>query len=424
MKRSALSELGRSTEPPAISWLMETALSRPNLISLAAGFTDNESLPVNETRELLDEILRSPKTGRPALQYGTTAGDPELRRLTAALCTAEDVAAGIKGARYSAAQTVITHGSQQILYILTEALCDPGDIVIVEDPTYFVYLGMAQSHRLQTRGVRMQADGIDLAHLEQVLESLKKSGEIKRLKMLYLVSYFQNPTSITTSFAKKKAALEMLARYEKSAGHPIYLLEDAAYRELRFAGDDQASALGAGKYANRVLYTSTYSKPFATGVRIGFGILPPEIFDVAVRIKGNHDFGTANLLQRILTTAISTKAYERHLPRLRARYAQKAATMTKAIRAHFPSEVEWAEPGGGLYVWAKVPDRIKSGKKSKLFQAALENDVLYVPGEFCYCDDPTRVKPNSAMRLTFGGATEKNIAMGIERLGDVFRKFI
>src|SRR4051812_5990443 len=188
MKRSALSELGRSTEPPAISWLMEVALSRPNLISLAAGFTDNESLPVNQTRELLDEILRSPKTGRPALQYGTTAGDPELRKLTAELSHAQDVATGAKVSKYTGNQTVITHGSQQLLYILTEALCDPGDIVILEDPTYFVYLGIAQSHRLQCRGVRLEADGLDLAHLEQVLESLKKAGDLPRVKMLYLVS--------------------------------------------------------------------------------------------------------------------------------------------------------------------------------------------------------------------------------------------
>ena len=424
MKRSALSELGRNTQPPAISWLMEVALSRPNLVSLAAGFTDNESLPLTETRGLLEEILSSPKTGRPALQYGTTAGDPELRKLTAELTHSEDVAAGARAAKYSANQTIMTHGSQQLLYILTEALCDPGDIVILEDPTYFVYLGIAQSHRLQTRGVRLQPDGIDLAHLEQVLESLKKSGDIKRVKMLYLVTYFQNPTSTTTSYKKKVQALELLRRYEKAAGHPIYLLEDAAYRELRFSGPNEASALAASKFADRVLYTSTYSKPYASGVRIGFGILPPEILEVVLRIKGNHDFGTSNLLQRIMTAALSSKAYAKHIPNLQARYARKALTMTTAIREHFPTEVQWAEPTGGLYVWANVPEKVKSGTKSKLFNAALESDVLYVPGELCYAEDPTRRKPNSGMRISFGGATEKNITLGIARLGSVLKKFM
>ena len=126
---------------------------------------------------------------------------------------------------------MITHGSQQFLYILTEILFDTGDIVLVEDPSYFVYLGIMQSHGIRGRGIPMEADGIDLAHLEATLESLKKSGELPRLKALYLVTYHCNPTGTTTAATKKAAALKLLRRYEAAAGHPIYLLEDAAYRE-------------------------------------------------------------------------------------------------------------------------------------------------------------------------------------------------
>src|SRR5207253_1136335 len=126
-----------------------------------------------------------------------------------------------------------------------------------------------------------------------------------------------------------------------------------------------------------------------------------EIFTAVARIKGNHDFGTANLLQQLLARALATGAYDRHLPLLRHRYSVKAARMTKAIRKHFPDEVKWDEPGGGLYVWAQLPPRLKSGVKSKLFQTALKRDVLYVPGELCYCDDDTRAKPNHEMRLSF-----------------------
>src|SRR6185295_9458005 len=118
------------------------------------------------------------------------------------------------------------------------------------------------------RGIRLAADGIDLSHLEQTLESLRRRGELKRMKLLYLVSYSQNPTGITTSFNKKAGALAMLKRFERVAGHPIYLLEDAAYRELRFAGDDVVSALAADGADERVIYAGTYSKPFATGVRV------------------------------------------------------------------------------------------------------------------------------------------------------------
>ncbi|NBR87849.1 MAG: aminotransferase class I/II-fold pyridoxal phosphate-dependent enzyme [Verrucomicrobia bacterium] len=314
---------------------------------------------------------------------------------------------------------LITHGSQQLLYLLTEALCDPGDIVLVEDPTYFVYLGIAQSHGLRCRGVRLLPDGLDLAHLEQVLEELRRRGDLPRVKLLYLVTYYQNPTGYTTSFAKKAAALKLLRRYEKFAGHPLYLIEDAAYRELRFAGEEVPSALAAPGGADRVLYAGTFSKPFATGVRVGFGVLPEPIRTTATRIKGNHDFGTANLLQQLLARALATGAYERHLAELQRRYAHKARVMTDAIRAHFPANVEWREPAGGLYVWARAPKRLRTGAKSRFFQTALKRNVLYVPGALCYANDPTRRQPDHEMRLSYGGASERDLAEGIKRLGTV-----
>src|SRR5260370_1496087 len=145
MRTLALSTLGRRTKAPPVSWVMATALAKPHLIALAAGFTDNESLPVRETRELLSELLRSRQAGRVALQYGTTAGDPLLRWITVERFRLLD---GVRerAPAYSPERMVITNGSQQMLYMVTEALCDPGDLVLVEDPTYFVLLGILQSH--------------------------------------------------------------------------------------------------------------------------------------------------------------------------------------------------------------------------------------------------------------------------------------
>ena len=302
MKSQLLSQLGRRTAEPPISWLMSVALARPHLISLAAGFTDNESLPVREARGLFDQMLRSPRTGQAALQYGTTLGDPTLRRLTAEHLQRLDGVRG-KPKAYSPERMIITSGSQQLLYMVTEALCDAGDVVLVEDPTYFVYASILQSHGVQARGVRLERDGLDLSHLESVLERLKRSGDLMRVKLFYLVSYYQNPTGVTTSFAKKRATLALLKKYEASAGHPIYLLEDAAYRELRFTGEDVKSALAARRLSDRVILAGTYSKPFATGARVGFGFLPEPVFTTVTRIKGNHDFGTSNLLQQLLARA-------------------------------------------------------------------------------------------------------------------------
>ena len=418
--RTSLSALARRTPKPAISWLMQLTLDRPKLISLAAGFTDNESLPVAEAAEILHEVLRPGKRGQSALQYGSTAGDPRLRERT--LKRVEKLDGTSSG--YSPDDAIITHGSQQLLYILTEALCDPGDIVLVEDPTYFVYLSILESHGMRARAVRLTPEGLDLYDLERVLNDLKRTGELNRVKMLYQVTYFQNPTGWTSQFDRKHAALELLRKYEKTAGHPIYLLEDAAYRELGFAGEDVPSALTVRAHRDRVLYAGTYSKPFATGARVGFGILPEPVRTAALRIKGNHDFGTANLLQQLLLRALETCKYETHLVEIQRRYKRKAQLMTSAIEGHFPSSVEWMHPGGGLYVWATVPRKVTSGVKSKLFRSALERDVLYVPGELCYADDPTRRKPNHDMRISFGGAADADIPVGIARLGSILRTLV
>ncbi len=239
--------------------------------------------------------------------------------------------------------------------------------------------------------------------------------------MLYLVSYHQNPTSITTSFEKKAGALKLLREYERAAGHPIYLLEDAAYRELRFKGEDEKSALAAG-HADRVIYAGTYSKPFATGLRVGFGILPEPVYTAVARIKGNHDFGTSNLPQQVLVRAITSGIYEKHLTALQKRYARKARMMELAMKQYFPPDVTWWEPRGGLYFWARLPQSVRTGVKSKLFRTAVARDILYVPGELCYVEDPARPRPDHEMRLSFGGGAETDIQTGIARLGGVLRK--
>lgn len=414
--------MGRRMTDPPISWLMSLALARPQVISLAAGFTDNPSLPVERSRELLKSLFSDKQHAQSALQYGTTPGNPELRRFTAERVQFLDKNQG-PAALYDPARVVMTHGSQQLLYLLTECLCDEGDIVLVEDPTYFVYLGIANSRGLRCRAIRMEPDGLNLEHLREVLETLEKAGELPRVKMLYLVSYHQNPSGITTSFEKKSKALELLKRFERAAGHPIYLLEDAAYRELGFGGGNEASALVA-KHGDRVLYAGTYSKPFATGTRVGFGFLPEPVLTCVLHAKTNHDFGTSNFLQVLLCRALKGSDYTAHIDELHKRYEHKARVMLNAMLHHFPEGVDWIEPKGGLYFWARMPKNVSTSLHSKLFKAALEAEVLYVPGDLCYAEDPSRRKPDNEMRLSFGGASEENIREGIKRLGNVMKKHL
>jgi 2-aminoadipate transaminase len=417
-RQAGLSELALRTEEPPITWLMSAVLDRPKLISLAVGFTDSATLPVEEAADLLKRLLKNKSRSRAALQYGSTRGLPELRQLTADRVSSLDQLSQ----PIPSDNVVITTGSQQLLYLLTEALCDPGDIVLVEDPTYFVYLGILQSRGVHARAVRMRPDGIDLEHLEQVLRELRDAGELPRLKLFYMVSYFQNPTGRSTGFQKKLAALDLLRSVERAAGHAIYLLEDAAYRELGFAKTSDRSALAA-KRNERVFYTGTYSKPFATGVRVGFGILPEPVLGAVLRIKGNHDFGSSSLLSWLLAEAIHEGVYERHLACLRVRYQRKARLMERAMKEHFPAgKAMWEPPQGGLYFWVQLPKTVRTGARSKLFKSAVANDVLYVPGEFCYAEDRARSKPKHELRISFGAASESDIRLGVARLGKALEK--
>jgi 2-aminoadipate transaminase len=399
----------RSSDPP-ISWLMKLKLERPDLISLAVGFTDNETLPVEEVGALTRAILQHPKTARAALQYGTTIGLLQLRRELLRRWQKQD---GISKSKITTDDIVVTDGSQQLLYLVSEVLCDPGDIVIVEDPTYFVYLGIVEA-----MGIR--AVGFDsISYLKPKLEDLKRRRLLSRLKMLYLVTYFQNPTGRTWSLEMKRELLAIVKHYERAAGHPIYIVEDAAYRDLRFEGDPAVAGFKSLDLRNeRVIYTNTLTKPFATGFRLGYGILPPSLGRAVLRSKGNHDFGTSNFLQTILARALAEGVYDRHLPIIADGYRRKRDVMMVALAAAFPNSARYDKPHGGMYVWVELDPRVKTGVKSRLFKRALDAGVLYVPGEMCYCNDPSRPIPQNCMRLSFGAPTIQQIQKGIRLLAN------
>jgi 2-aminoadipate transaminase len=138
-----------------------------------------------------------------------------------------------------------------------------------------------------------------------------------------------------------------------------------------------------------------------------------------MRIKGNHDFGTAHLLQQILVAAIESDKYDAHLAKIRRSYHRKATAMLKAIQQFFPKNVQIAPPNGGLCIWATLPQRIKTGPKSAFFKESLRKGVLFVPGEFAFANDPTRPKPGSTMRLSYGSGTKSQIQVGIKILGSL-----
>jgi 2-aminoadipate transaminase len=424
-ERSAFSEMGKRASDLPISWLMEKALQKPGIVSLAAGFTDNHTLPLQLTSEVVNELLDDEPAGRKALQYGTTRGDEKLRTLIASMVDDNDASASPPSVPPS--NVVVTHGSQQFLYLFCELVLDEGDVVIVEDPTYFVLLGLFRNRGIDVRGVRSGEQGIDIDSLEDVLKTLESEGRIDKLKFVYAVTYFQNPTGLTTPAANKLDVLDMVEKWEPRAGHHIYYLEDAAYMHLGFEGHPPPTSMAFEKHRERVVFSSTFSKPYSTGIRVGYGILPASLVNPLLFIKTNHDFGTSNFLQSIMARAIETGRYQTHLAVIRKRYFEKCTLLHESMLASFPEWARWVRPDGGLYIWVELPAHIETSLNSRFFEKALENEVLYVPGGLCFSrihqDGHTSSARNATMRLSFGGATEESITAGARRLGDTLHQW-
>jgi len=419
-----LSRRALRTADQPISYFMQQAVENPGLISLAAGLVDAESLPGAEVMSAMDELLSGPATVRAALQYGTTQGLLSLREKLLARTTALD---SMKPADLSltADDVVVTTGSQQLLYLLGELLLDPGDIVITEAPSYFVYQGTLNSLGARTLAVPMDDEGMNTDALADLLARLERSGELERVRMIYVTDYFQNPSGLTLSLPRRRRLLELARRFGQK--NRIFILEDAAYRELRYDGPDLPTIKSLDADNSTVILGMTFSKPLAPGLKTGYGLLPRALMTSLLRLKGNHDFGSNNLTQHVLERLLENGAYDHHVARLCDVYRRKRDTMLAGLAEEFPAtrngsgKVTWTHPAGGLYVWLAFPPEVCTGPDSPLMRASLEEGVLYVPGEFCYVNGDNGPVPKNEARLSFGVAAPEQIGEALRRLAQAFR---
>jgi 2-aminoadipate transaminase len=389
--------------------MMRAVLEDPSVISLAAGFVDQQSLPAEPVRGLLQDMLADGDLARRSLQYGSTIGHQALRGLLA-----DRLQAGIK-APVDPNNIVVTSGSQQLLFLITDVLVDAGDIVLVEDPTYFVYMGVLEGAGAETLGVPTDDDGMLPEALEERLAALKASGDLHRVKLLYLMTYYQNPKGTSTSKERQQQLFEIIERYSTPENY-IYILEDAAYAELRYDGPEIPFMKRLDPENERVLLALTFSKAFSPGLRLGYGLLPAELVPHVLHQKGNHDFGSSNFAQHIAYYALTSGQFEEHGHKLRKRYAEKRDLMLKVMREQFPSDVKHVNPAGGLYVWTTLPEGVSTAAGSPFFKEAIAQKVIYVPGNYCYAQEPGRTKPDNQMRLCFGYIDEDQIVEGMRRL--------
>lgn len=386
---------------------MSMALENPRLLSLAAGFTDNATLPQTEVAAAVQALC----AGDPEpLQYGTNAGRPRLRQLLARRLEQQDG----DGQTVPVEEVFITNGSQQALYLAMQVLCDPGDLVLVDQPSYFVFLEMLSGLGITALPIPVTPDGrIDPEALRDLMQHLRAENRIERLKAVYVVSVFSNPSGRSLDLAEKQALGRVLS--EENVIRPV--IEDAAYRELYYTTPPEAPSLRALRewQGFPILYLSTFTKPFATGLKVGYGMCNDRAWlSQMLHVKGHHDFGTANFNQAIAERVLGDGTFDRHLTTIRPEYERKMNALHDALVAGgLPSlGWHWQPPRGGLYLWLEAPPEFDTGLSSEFCRRCIDAGVLYVPGELCY----PAGGPRNRVRLSFG-------VLGLDALAEAARRF-
>lgn len=406
-----LSQRAAWAEGQPISDLMAQALANPDLISLAAGFVDQETLPVDATRQAVDALLTDLPDAQAALQYGTTPGYLPLREAL----REQFLASNPVPHPVSTRQVVVTAGSNQLLHLVAETLLNPGDIVLCAAPTYLVFLGTLNNLGARSLGVTSDQQGMIPEALEDTLRGLEKTGDLARVKAIYLVPYFDNPSGATMTAERRAEVVRLAKRW--SRGHRIHVISDCAYRELKYTGEDEPSVRCFDEEGDTVIVAGTFSKSFSPGIRVGWGILPEDLVDPVCNQKGNIDFGSPNFSQHLMAKVLELGLFEPHVERLRVEYHRKLRCMLEAADEFLGplSGVHWAAPSGGLYVWVHLPESVRTGPQGRLFDVAIGEGVLYVPGQFCYPREGEPVRANT-MRLSFGVQSCSRIRAGLESL--------
>lgn len=416
--------MARRASEQAIGYLMQQGLENANCLSLAAGFVDPATLPLDLVRRTTAALLYEKTVGQMVLQYGSTQGAENLRLMFRSYL-ADLEGKGSRMADLPLNRMVLTTGSQQLLALVSQAVFNEGDICLVAAPTYFVYLSVLEGAGVQAIPIRTDDRGMCPDALEAELQKLSDAGQLHRVKMVYVVSYHDNPAGVSVSAERRPRLVDAVRRWS-TASH-IFLLEDAAYRELHYTGERLPSLWSydtdSHDQRSHVILAQTFSKSFAPGLRVGLGVLPNKLVKPVLDLKGNEDFGSTHLSQNIVATVLKSGDYQEHVAGLERSYRKKRDAMLAAADEFFSDidGVSWLTPNGGLYVWMTLPDHISTGFSSRLFQQATEiQQVMYVPGELSY---PTSwdQRPRNQMRLSYGVLDVDGIREGMRRLAEAVR---
>jgi 2-aminoadipate transaminase len=371
---------------------------QPGVISFAGGLPSPSCFPAEELAVAAERVLAR-EAGR-VLQYGPTEGFPPLREFLASLMAG-------RGLPIAAEQLIITSGSQQGLDMIGKLLIDPGDTVLVENPTYVGALQALRPYRPSFVTLPMDDRGLRIEGLELALDDLAAAG--RRPKFLYTVANFQNPTGVTLAAERRHALLDLAER------HGLPLVEDDPYGELRYSGEAPPllAALDIERWGEprQVVYLSTFSKLLAPALRVGWAVGPGALLYRMVQVKQGLDLQTSSLNQAIAFEACRDGLLARQIPRICRTYHERRDTMLAELEQAMPRGTRWTRPDGGMFLWVTLPEELNA---SQLLARAIERQVAFVPG----ADFHANGGGQNTMRLNFSHPTPEQIQVGVRRLAE------
>ena len=393
-------------KPSAIREIFKS-LSDPSIIAFAAGNPAAESFPVEALAEITADIFANEPVK--ALQYGQTEGYPPLREaVNKRLAEKFSIGCSVeKGDKYNDT-TLIVSGGNQGIELSCKVLCNEGDIVLCEDPSFIGALNAFRSNGAITKGIPLRDDGIDTEILESTLAA-DRAGENK-IKLLYLIPTFHNPAGITTTLAVRKKIYEIAVKYS------LVILEDNPYGELRFAGEE-IPTIKSMDTEGLVLYCSSFSKVLSAGMRVGFITGPEKLMQKLVVAKQVEDVHTNQLFQMLCHRFVTERDLDGHIEMIRAIYRRKCGLMMKGLDENLPKSFKFTRPEGGLFVWCKLNDNIPMADYCR---KALDNKVTIVPGS-AFLGDMTAT--TQCFRMNFSTPSDEAIIKGVNILADIAKEY-
>ncbi len=372
-------------------------VARPEVRSLAGGWPDPAKFPIDAIRRIFDDLMA--EQGDQLLQYGSTEGLEDLRQVLAQRMKTE----GLTDA--ASDNLIITHGSAQGMHLAAQVFIDRDDVVIVGLPTYFGGPGAVRSRGGKVVGVPVDRDGLNPNRMGQEINRLKTAG--KRVKGVYVIPNFQNPTGVTLSLERRRQLIRL------AETHDLVIFEDDPYADLRFEGQ-RLPSLKSMDRSGRVIHLRSLSKTFVPGVRLGWAFGESGAIRQMVVAKQFSDAATNTPAQYILLEFIRRGLLDRQIQENIEFYRAKRDFMLEQMDRHFPREATWSRPRGGFFIFVKLPLNMDAGE---LFQRAVDRNVAFVTGQPFFVDG----SGHNTFRLSYSQVGKKDIEAAIREIGNLIK---